>query len=306
VFDTTPQIDCAGRALKFDRPRVMGIVNVTPDSFSDGGAHATSDAAIAHGLYLAEAGADLLDVGGESTRPGADEVAVEEELRRVIPVIERLAAETQLPISVDTSKPEVMRAAIAAGAGMINDVYALRRDGALDVAASLGVPVVLMHMLGQPRSMQDAVHYDDVVSEVHRFLAERIFAAEMAGIPRQRIVVDPGFGFGKTRAHNLVLLAQLSRLSGLGVPVLAGLSRKRTIGEILGRDDPRERVIGSIAAALIAAQHGAKLLRVHDVAGTVDALRVWQAVAAVAPADGSSANKPRGSADATIAWPDDV
>ena len=292
--------------MKFDRPRVMGIVNVTPDSFSDGGAHATSDAAIAHGLYLAEAGADLLDVGGESTRPGADEVAVEEELRRVIPVIERLAAETQLPISVDTSKPEVMRAAIAAGAGMINDVYALRRDGALDVAASLGVPVVLMHMLGQPRSMQDAVHYDDVVSEVHRFLAERIFAAEMAGIPRQRIVVDPGFGFGKTRAHNLVLLAQLSRLSGLGVPVLAGLSRKRTIGEILGRDDPRERVIGSIAAALIAAQHGAKLLRVHDVAGTVDALRVWQAVAAVAPADGSSANKPRGSADATIAWPDDV
>jgi len=306
VFDTTPQIDCAGRALKFDRPRVMGIVNVTPDSFSDGGAHATSDAAIAHGLHLAEAGADLLDVGGESTRPGADEVAVEEELRRVIPVIERLAAETQLPISVDTSKPEVMRAAVAAGAGMINDVYALRRDGALDVAASLGVPVVLMHMLGQPRSMQDAVHYDDVVSEVHRFLAERIFAAEMAGIPRQRIVVDPGFGFGKTRAHNLVLLAQLSRLSGLGVPVLAGLSRKRTIGEILGRDDPRERVIGSIAAALIAAQHGAKLLRVHDVAGTVDALRVWQAVTTVAAADGSSADKPRGSADATIVWPDDV
>ena len=292
--------------MKFDRPRVMGIVNVTPDSFSDGGAHATSDAAIAHGLHLAEAGADLLDVGGESTRPGADEVAVEEELRRVIPVIERLAAETQLPISVDTSKPEVMRAAVAAGAGMINDVYALRRDGALDVAASLGVPVVLMHMLGQPRSMQDAVHYDDVVSEVHRFLAERIFAAEMAGIPRQRIVVDPGFGFGKTRAHNLVLLAQLSRLSGLGVPVLAGLSRKRTIGEILGRDDPRERVIGSIAAALIAAQHGAKLLRVHDVAGTVDALRVWQAVTTVAAADGSSADKPRGSADATIVWPDDV
>ncbi|MFC7300523.1 dihydropteroate synthase [Cognatiluteimonas weifangensis] len=281
MFDTTPQLDCAGRLLKFDRPRVMGIVNVTPDSFSDGGEHATPEAAIAHGLALAEEGADILDVGGESTRPGAGEVPLEEELRRVIPVIEALARQTALPISVDTSKPEVMRAAVAAGAGMINDVYALRREGALDTAAQLGVPVVLMHMLGQPRSMQDAPHYDDVVAEVHRFLAERIFAAEMAGIAKRNIVVDPGFGFGKTTAHNLALLAQLPRFAELGVPVLAGLSRKRTIGELTGRDDPRGRVHGSVAAHLIAAQRGASLLRVHDVAATVDALKVWTAVAAV-------------------------
>ena len=178
MFDLTPQLDCAGRVLVLDRPRVMGIVNVTPDSFSDGGAHDTTAAAVAHGLKLAAEGADVLDVGGESTRPGADEVTVEEELRRVVPVIERLARETALPISVDTSKPEVMRAAVAAGAGLINDVYALRREGALDAAAALGVPVVLMHMQGEPRSMQQAPQYDDLVGEVHRFLAERIFAAE--------------------------------------------------------------------------------------------------------------------------------
>jgi len=300
MFDTTPQLDCAGRVLKLDRPRVIGIVNVTPDSFSDGGEHAPAEAAVAHGLRLAEEGADALDIGGESTRPGADEVPAEEELRRVIPVIERLARETALPISVDTSKPEVMRAAIAAGAGMINDVYALRRDGALDAAAALGVPVVLMHMQGEPRSMQDAPDYDDVVGDVHRFLAERIFAAEMAGIPRKRIVVDPGFGFGKTAAHNLALLAQLERFTELGVPVLAGLSHKRTIGELTGRDQPRDRVHGSVAAALIAAQRGAKLLRVHDVAATVDALKVWNAVAAVPmPRDTKSAAP-------AIRWPDDA
>ncbi len=298
MFDTSPQLDCAGRVLRLDRPRVLGIVNVTPDSFSDGGAHDTAEAAVAHGLKLAEEGADALDVGGESTRPGADEVSVEEELRRIVPVIERLARETALPISVDTSKPEVMRAAVAAGAGMINDVYALRREGALDTAAELGVPVVLMHMLGEPRSMQDAPEYDDVVGDVHRFLAERIFAAEMAGIPKKRIVVDPGFGFGKTREHNLALLAQLERFTELGVPVLAGLSRKRTIGDLTGRAMPAERVHGSVAAALIAAQRGAMLLRVHDVAATVDALKVWSAVAAVP--------MPRGkSAAPTIVWPDD-
>ncbi|QWF15543.1 dihydropteroate synthase [Lysobacter capsici] len=298
MFDLAPTLDCNGRRLVLDRPRVLGIVNVTPDSFSDGGAHDTTDAAIAHGLKLAEQGADALDIGGESTRPGADEVPLEEELRRTIPVIERLARETTLPISIDTSKPEVMRAAVEAGAGLINDVYALRRDGALDMAASLGVPVVLMHMQGEPRSMQHEPSYDDVVSEVHRFLAERIFAAEMAGIDKKRIVVDPGFGFGKTLEHNLTLLAQLERYAELGVPVLAGFSRKRSIGQITGRDDPRDRVSGSVAAHLIAAQRGARLLRVHDVAATVDALKVWEAVTAQqAPRRAASPSMPK--------WPDD-
>lgn len=280
MFQTCPVLDCNGRELALDRPRVMGIVNVTPDSFSDGGAHDTTDAAFAHALQLLEEGADILDIGGESTRPGADEVPVEEELRRVVPLIERLARETRAPLSIDTSKPEVMRAAVAVGAGMVNDVYGLRREGALDTAAALGMPVVLMHMLGEPRSMQDAPRYDDVVGEVHRFLAERIFAAEMAGIDKKRIVIDPGFGFGKDTAHNLALLAQLERFGDLGVPVLAGLSRKRTIGELTGREVPRERVHGSVAAHLVAAQRGARLLRVHDVAATVDALKVWEAVAA--------------------------
>ncbi|MFD0740413.1 dihydropteroate synthase [Lysobacter koreensis] len=298
MFDLAPQLGCNGRVLTLDRARVMGIVNVTPDSFSDGGAHDTLEAAVAHGLRLAGEGADVLDVGGESTRPGADEVGVEEELRRVIPVIERLARETSLPISIDTSKPEVMRAAVAAGAGMINDVYALRRDGALDAAAELRVPVVLMHMLGEPRSMQAAPNYDDVVAQVHRFLAERIFAAEMAGIPKKQIVVDPGFGFGKSGEHNLALLAQLQRFTELGVPVLAGLSRKKTIGDLTGRDEPRERVHGSVAAHLVAVQRGARLVRVHDVAATVDALKVWHAVAAQP--------MPRASAGAaSIRWPDD-
>lgn len=213
-------------------------------------------------------------------------------------MIEALARATTLPISIDTSKPEVMRAAIAAGAGMINDVYALRREGALDAAASLNVPVILMHMLGEPRSMQDAPQYDDVVGDVHRFLAERIFAAEMAGIPKARIVVDPGFGFGKTTAHNIALLARLDTIADLGVPVLAGLSRKRTIGQLTGRDDPHARVHGSVAAHLIAAQRGAKLLRVHDVAATVDALKIWAAVDAV------PAPRARDAAPA-IRWPDD-
>lgn len=298
MFDISPQLDCAGRIVVLDRPRVMGIVNVTPDSFSDGGEHATVEAAVAQGLRLVEEGADILDIGGESTRPGAADVPAEEELRRVIPVIERLAKETTLPISIDTSKPDVMRAAVAAGAGMINDVYALRREGALDTAAALGVPVVLMHMQGEPRSMQDAPDYDDVVADVHRFLAERLFSAEMAGIPKKKIVVDPGFGFGKTTAHNLALLARFERFVDLGVPVLAGLSRKRSIGELTGRDAPRDRVSGSVAAHLIAAQRGAMLLRVHDVAATVDALKVWNAVAAV------PMPKPKAAAPA-IRWPDE-
>jgi len=298
MFDLSPRLDCAGRLLVLDRARVMGIVNATPDSFADGGEHAGTQAAIAHGLALAEEGADVLDIGGESTRPAAHEVSVDEELRRVIPVVEALARATALPISIDTSKPEVMRAAVAAGAGMINDVYALRRGGALDAAASLGVPVVLMHMQGEPRSMQDAPRYEDVVADVHRFLAERIFAAEMSGIDKKRIVVDPGFGFGKTSAHNLLLLAQFERFTELGVPVLAGLSRKKTIGELTGRDDPHERVHGSVAAAVIAAQRGARLLRVHDVAATVDALKVWNAVAA------QPMPRPKAAAP-SIRWPDD-
>ena len=297
MFDISPQLDCAGRALVLDRPRVMGIVNVTPDSFSDGGAHATVDAAVAHALRLVEEGADILDIGGESTRPGADEVPIDEELARTIPVIERLAKQCSLPISIDTAKPEVMRAAVAAGAGMINDVYALRREGALDAAAALGVPVVLMHMLGAPRSMQDDPVYEDVVDEVHRFLAERIFSAEMAGIDKRKIVIDPGFGFGKSTAHNLALLARLERFVDLGVPVLAGLSRKRSIGEITGREDPQARVHGSVAAHLIAAQRGARILRVHDVAATVDALKVWNAVADVP--------MPR-AASRSVVWPDEA
>ena len=297
-FDTVRTLDCNGRPLRLDRCRVMGIVNVTPDSFSDGGRHATTDAAVAHALRLVEEGADVLDVGGESTRPGAEAVSLEEELQRVVPVIERLARETDVPLSVDTSKPEVMRAAVEAGAGMVNDVRALSEPGAMEAASVLGVPVVLMHMKGEPRSMQEAPTYDDVVGDVHRFLAERIFAAEMAGIDKKRIVVDPGFGFGKTREHNLLLLSHLDRFVELGVPVLAGLSRKRLIGELTGRDVPADRVHGSVAAHLVASQRGARLVRVHDVAATVDALKVWEAVAAM-PA-------PAGRKDApAIRWPDD-
>ncbi|WP_282294702.1 dihydropteroate synthase [Stenotrophomonas sp. PS02289] len=298
MFDTSPQLDCGGRVLRLDRPRVMGIVNVTPDSFSDGGAHDTTEAAVAHGLQLVAEGADLLDIGGESTRPGAAPVSVEEELRRVVPVIQALAERTQVPLSVDTFKPEVMRAAVAAGAGMINDIHALRQDGALAAAADLGVPVVLMHMQGEPGSMQDTPQYDDVVAEVHRFLAERMFSAEMAGIAKKNLIIDLGFGFGKTTEHNMTLLARSERFLELGVPMLAGLSRKRSIGELTGRQEPRERVAGSVAAHLIAAQRGATILRVHDVAATVDALKVWAAVDAVpAPRVAAAPAMPR--------WPDE-
>ncbi|MFS8484108.1 dihydropteroate synthase [Xanthomonas campestris pv. raphani] len=299
MFDTTPQLNCAGRLLRLDGPQVMGIVNVTPDSFSDGGQHATVDAAVAHGLRLVAEGAAVLDVGGESTRPGASAVSLEEELQRVIPVIQALSAQTAVPISVDTYKPEVMRAAVAAGAGMINDVHALRSPGALEAAAELAVPVVLMHAPSAPHAMQAEPHYDDVVAEVHRFLAERIFAAEMAGIDKRRLILDPGFGFDKSTAHNLTVLAQLQRLQEFGLPVLAGFSRKRTIGELTGRQVAADRVHGSVAAHLIAAQQGAQLLRVHDVAATVDALKVWRAVAAIPT--------PRVAAPAapTIRWPDE-
>ncbi|HEL4256934.1 dihydropteroate synthase [Stenotrophomonas maltophilia] len=297
MFDTSPQLDCAGRILRLDRARVMGIVNVTPDSFSDGGHHDTTEAAVAHGLKLVEEGADLLDIGGESTRPGAVPVSVEEELRRIVPVIEQLAARTSVPISIDTFKPEVMRAAVAAGAGMINDIFGLRQDGALEAAAAANVPVVLMHMQGEPGNMQADPHYDDVVAEVHGFLVQRLFAAEMAGIAKKHLVIDPGFGFGKNTTHNMTLLARSERFLELGVPMLAGLSRKRSLGELTGREAPAERVAASVAAHLIAVQRGARIVRVHDVAATVDALKIWQAVDAV-PA-------PRDDTRPTISWPDE-
>jgi len=277
MFDTTPILDCAGRALKLDRARIAGILNLTGDSFSGDGLRGDIDAAVAQGVAMVEQGADLLDVGAESTRPGAGEVSVDEEIARVVPVIEALAKRVEVPISIDTSKPEVMRAAVAAGAGMINDVYALRRDGALDAAAELKVPVCLMHMQGEPRTMQDAPRYDDVVGEVKNFLAGRIFACEMSGIDRKRIVVDAGFGFGKTLEHNLALLRGLDQLAALGVPLLAGLSRKGMIGALTGRD-VEHRAAGSAAAALIAVQKGAMIVRVHDVAATRDALAIWHGV----------------------------
>ncbi|MEO5623212.1 MAG: dihydropteroate synthase [Dokdonella sp.] len=277
MFDTTPTLDCAGRSLKLDRPRICGVLNLTSDSFSGDGLRDDMQAAVARGVAMVEQGADLLDVGGESTRPGAQEVLCADQIARVVPVIEALVRAVEVPISIDTSKPDVMRAAIAAGAGMINDVYALRRDGALDAAAELGVPVCLMHMQGEPRTMQDAPHYDDVVADVHRFLAERLFACQMAGIDKKRILIDPGFGFGKTLEHNLALLRGLERFAELA-PVMVGLSRKATIGTLTGRERPADRAAGSAAAALIAVQRGAMIVRVHDVAITRDALAVWQAV----------------------------
>jgi dihydropteroate synthase len=291
-------LDCNGRALVLDRPRVVGIVNVTPDSFSDGGQHDSLDKAYAHALKLVEEGADMLDIGGESTRPGADDVSAEDEIRRVVPLIERLAAATTVPLSIDTSKPEVMRAAVGAGAGMINDVFALRREGALDTAGELRVPVCLMHMQGEPRSMQEAPDYDDVVGEVHRFLTDRLFSCELAGIDRKRVLVDPGFGFGKNLEHNLALLRATARFAELGAGAYLGVSRKSMIGAMTGRTDPAARVHGSVAAALIAVQRGAIMVRVHDVGPTVDALAVWAAVKA-----GDAA--PRIDKPSMPRWPDD-
>jgi len=271
----------------------MGVVNVTPDSFSDGGRYLDTDAAVAHGQLLAAEGAAILDVGGESTRPGAADGGLEEELRRVVPVIERLHRTTSAVISVDTSKPEVMRAAAAAGAGLINDVRALREPGALEAAAETGCAVCLMHMLGQPRTMQHAPAYRDVVNEVKAFLEERAQVARAAGIAAERIAIDPGFGFGKTLEHNLELLRRLHELTGRepsasreagpripassGPPVVTGLSRKSMIGRLTGRPEA-ERLYGSIALAVIAYRKGARIIRAHDVAATMDALKVAAAV----------------------------
>lgn len=255
----------------------MGIVNVTPDSFSDGGQYSSKEQAIAHGLRLVAEGADMLDIGGESTRPGAKHVCVQEELDRVIPVIAALTQQTTVPISVDTSKPDVMREAVAHGAGMINDVRALQCPNALSTAVTLKVPVVLMHMQGTPQSMQVSPSYDDVLQEVRAFLMERILAAQYAGLARSRIVIDPGFGFGKTTANNLSLLANLKQLTTLGAPVLVGLSRKRCLGELTGQAQPQDRVGASVAAHLLAISHGASIVRVHDVAATKQAWQIWWA-----------------------------
>lgn len=298
MFETISILQCGPHALKLDVPRIMAIVNVTPDSFSDGGRLGTAHAAIAHALGLVEQGADMLDIGGESTRPDAAPVSLQEELDRVIPVIEGLAGRCNVPISIDTSKPEVMRAAVAAGAGFINDVAALRHEGAMAAAADLGVPVCLMHMPGDPRTMQQSVHYDDVLVQVRQFLTERLFACEMAGIPKKNLVIDPGFGFGKHLEHNLVLLANLAYFSELGVPVLAGVSRKSMIGRITGRE-VGGRVAGSTAAALLAAQNGAGIIRVHDVAETKDALAVLAAVQGARRHNQVTAAKP------AVRWPDE-
>jgi dihydropteroate synthase len=270
-------LDCAGRVLDLCRPRVMGILNVTPDSFSDGGAFFDPAAALDHARAMVAEGADLIDVGGESTRPGAAPVELEDELRRVIPLIETLASELSVPISVDTSKPQVMEAAVRAGAGMINDVRALGAPGALEAARGLGAPVCLMHMRGEPRTMQAAPHYGDVVKEVRAYLASRVDACLVAGIPRKRLIVDPGFGFGKTLDHNLALLSRLGEIGDLGLPMLVGLSRKSMLGAITGRA-VGERLPASLAAALLAVERGASILRVHDVAATVDVLKVREAM----------------------------
>jgi len=271
-----PYLHCGKFRLFLERPLVMGIVNVTPDSFSDGGRHFDAARAIAHGRQLVEEGADLLDIGGESSRPGAQSVSAEEELRRVLPVIEALAG-VGVPLSVDTVKPEVMRRAAAAGASVINDIAALQAPGALEAAAASDAAVCLMHMQGEPRTMQADPSYGDVVAEVRDFLAARVAAAQAAGIAAERIVVDPGFGFGKRLAHNLALLRHLGQFADLGACVLAGLSRKSMLGEITGRK-VSQRDTASVAAALLAARNGARILRVHDVAATKDALAVWAAV----------------------------
>lgn len=255
----------------------MGIVNATPDSFSDGGQFAGVQAAVAHGLRLVEEGADILDVGGESTRPNAEPVSLEEELRRVIPVIEGLVGKVDVPISIDTYKPEVMRAAIAAGASMVNDVRALREPGAMEIVAASAAGVCLMHMPGTPRTMQNDPQYFDVVGELRQFLQARVQACEEADISRNRIVLDPGFGFGKRSAHNIALLRELGQICNLGYPVLAGLSRKSILGQITGQDI-EDRLPASIAAALVAVMKGAAIVRVHDVKATFDAMKVLQAV----------------------------
>lgn len=271
-------LDCGGRLLDLSRPRVMGILNVTPDSFSDGGRHASVSAAVEHALGMIEAGADIIDVGGESTRPGAAEVDASSEIQRIEAVIRSLSREINVPISIDTRKPAVMRAAVEAGAGLINDIRALQEPGALSLAVELGVPVCLMHMRGEPRSMQAAPRYGDVVSEVEAFLLARVHACEAAGIDRRRLLLDPGIGFGKSLQHNVDLLRATPRLAGHGLPLLIGVSRKSMIGALLANRPVDGRVDGSVGAAVAVALAGARVLRVHDVRQTVDALEVAWAI----------------------------
>ena len=266
-----------GRVLELSEPVIMGIVNVTPDSFSDGGQFFNTTAALNHAMQLLDEGATILDIGGESTRPGAPDVSLEDELQRVIPLINAIREQSDCVISIDTSKAEVMRQAIEAGADIVNDVRALQEPGAIEVVAQYpDVVVCLMHMQGQPRSMQNAPHYDDLASEINDFFNQRIAACEAAGIKQSQLILDPGFGFGKTLKHNYQILAQFNDYAQLGLPLLAGLSRKSMIGNLLNRDT-KDRLAGSLAGALIAAQNGAHIIRVHDVRETADVLGVYQA-----------------------------
>jgi dihydropteroate synthase len=267
---------CGRFQLDLNRPLIMGIVNLTDDSFSGDGLQGQVASAVVQGLRMVEEGADILDLGAESSRPGAEPVPLQQELDRLLPVIDGLR-NSGVPLSIDTVKPEVMRAALAAGADMINDIMALRVPGAMEVVAGSTAAVCLMHMQGEPRTMQGAPHYDDVVAEVSAFLAERAAACAAAGIVKDRLVIDPGFGFGKSLAHNLDLLRHLDRLVAMGLPVLAGISRKSMLGGITGRP-VNERVPASVAAALIAVQKGAAMVRIHDTAATRDALAVLEAI----------------------------
>ena len=268
--------NCGRFQLDLSKPRVMGIVNVTPDSFSDGGKFNTTEKAIEHALHLVGEGAEILDIGGESTRPGATPVPLDEELKRVIPVIEGLR-DVGVPLSIDTYKPQVMQAAITAGADIVNDVCALREPQALEIVAASKAGVCLMHMQGRPQTMQADPQYDNVVSEVTDFLKARLDAAEQAGIDRSRIVLDPGFGFGKRTAHNLTLLNHLNDIQALGLPLLIGLSRKSVLGQVVG-SSVDERIHASIAASVVSVMKGANIVRVHDVKPTIDALKIVQAV----------------------------
>ncbi|MFA7350757.1 MAG: dihydropteroate synthase [Methylotenera sp.] len=277
------QFICGQYELNLNRPHVMGIVNVTPDSFSDGGRYASTALAVEHALKLIDDGADILDIGGESTRPGATPVSLDEELNRVIPVIEALSKVSKVPLSIDTYKPEVMRAAIVAGIDIVNDVRALQegsgKDGALEIVASSNVGVCLMHMQGSPQTMQLNPNYRDVVSEVKQFLTDRLHVAIAHGISRERILLDPGFGFGKTTAHNVALIQHLDALVEMGLPLLVGLSRKSVLGKIAGGDE-QQRLHSGLAASVISIMKGAKIVRVHDVKATVDALKVVDVVMA--------------------------